>query len=127
MAFVAFLLSLLIAGIGAVGVLAPNVLLAAVTQMRSPFGLYFAAALRVVLGVALFFAAPRSRAPRVFRVLGALTVVAGLLLPFVGFERFDAMLGWWTAQGAALTRIWAVVAFMVGLLIAYGVIPKEAR
>lgn len=127
MAFVAFMLSLLIAGIGAVGVLAPSVLLALVTHMHGPFGLYFAAALRVVFGTALFLAAPRSRAPRVFRVLGALTIVAGLALPFLGVERFDALLAWWTAQGGATTRVWAAAALAFGLLIAYGVIPKEAR
>lgn len=127
MAFVAFILSLLIAGIGAVGVLSPSALIALVMHMRGPFGLYFAAALRLLLGSALFVAAPRSRAPRVFRVLGALTIVAGLALPFLGVERFDALLGWWTAQGGAMTRLWAVIALTIGLLIAYGVIPKEAR
>ena len=127
MAFVAFMLSLLIAGIGAVGVLAPSVLIALLTHMRGPFGLYFAAALRIVLGTALFLAAPRSRAPRVFRVLGALTIVAGLALPFLGVERFDALLAWWTAQGDTTTRVWAAGALMFGLLVAYGIIPKEAR
>lgn len=127
MAFLAFMLSLLIAGIGALGVLAPSVLIALVAHLHGPFGLYFAAALRVLLGSALYLAAPRSRAPRVFRVLGALTIVAGLALPFLGVARFDALLAWWTAQGGAITRAWAAVALAFGLLVAYGVIPKEAR
>jgi hypothetical protein len=81
----------------------------------------------VLLGTALYVAAPRSRAPRVFRVLGALTIVAGLSLPLLGFTRYDALLGWWTSQGAGVTRVWAAVALTFGVLVAYGVIPKEAR
>jgi hypothetical protein len=89
--------------------------------------LYLAAALRVLLGTSLYFAAPRSRAPRAFRVIGALTIAAGLALPFLGIERFDALLAWWTAQGGGMTRLWAAGALTFGLLVAYGVIPKEAR
>jgi hypothetical protein len=127
MAFLAFVLSLAIAALGAVGVVAPSVLLALVTHMRSPLGLYVAAALRVVLGTALYLAAPRSRAPLLFHALGALTVVAGLALPFLGIERFDALLGWWTSQSGGVTRLSAAGALAFGLLVAYGVIPKEAR
>ena len=127
MSFVAFTLALAIAALGAVGVLAPSVLLALVTAMRSPGGLWVAAVLRVVLGTALYVAAPRSRAPTIFRALGVLTVLAGVALPFLGVARFDALLGWWVAQGASVTRVWAAGAVAFGLLVAYGVIPREAR
>jgi hypothetical protein len=127
MSFVAFTLALAIAAIGAVGVLAPAVLLTLVAEMQSPAGLWIAAALRVVLGTALYVAAPRSRAPTTFYVLGVVTVLAGVALPFLGVARFDALLGWWIAQGASVTRLWAAAAVAFGLLVAYGVIPREAR
>jgi hypothetical protein len=127
MSFVAFTLGLAIAALGAVGVLAPSALLAIVTQMQGTAGLWIAVVLRLVLGAALYLAAPRSRAPRVFRVLGALTIAAGLMLPVLGVTRFVALLGWWTAQGAGVTRLWAGAAVAFGLSIAYGVIPREAR
>jgi hypothetical protein len=127
MAFAAFVLSLVIAGIGAVGVLMPSVLLALAAAMRSPCGLYLAAAMRVLFGTALFVAAPRSRAPSLFRVLGVVTIAAGLALPVLGLDRFDAIVGWWIAQGTGVTRLWAAAALGSGLSIAYGIIPKEAR
>ena len=127
MSFVAFTLALAIAALGGVGVLAPSVLLALVTAMRNPAGLWVAALLRVALGTALYCAASRSRAPRAFRVLGALTVAAGVALPFLGVARFVALLDWWTAQGAVVTRLWAAAAVAFGVLVAWGVIPREAR
>ena len=127
MSFVAFTLALAIAALGAVGVVAPGALLALVAQMQSPAGLWLAAVLRIVLGAALYLAAPRSRAPTIFRVLGVVTVLAGVALPLLGVARFAALLGWWIAQGASVTRAWAAVAVAFGLLVAYGVIPREAR
>jgi hypothetical protein len=127
MAFIAFTLGLLIALMGAVGVVAPSILGAMVTALHGPLGLALAASIRLVLGAALFVAAPSSRAPVAFRVLGAVTFAAGVLTPLIGVERFDSLLDWWAALDPLLARTWSACALAIGSLIAYGIIPRNAR
>jgi hypothetical protein len=127
MAFVAFILGALTALVGSIGVIAPGVLGAIALALRGPFGLVLAAAVRLVLGAALFVAAPASRAPLVFRALGAATFAVGLLTPFTGVERFDGLLEWWAALGPWTARTWSACAAAIGAAIAYGIIPRDAR
>ena len=123
MALVAFVLSICIAALGALGVVAPKRLMAVVRSFQSPAGLYATAAIRLVLGVALVFAAPGSRAPGFIWVLGIVIFVAGLVTPVVGLERFRHLLDWWLARGPGFARVWGAVAFVLGLLLAYAVAP----
>jgi hypothetical protein len=123
MALVALVLSLLVALIGALGVVSPSRLLRVVRLFQTRRGLYFAAALRLVLGVALFFAAPTSRAPEMLRLLSVIIIAAGLITPFFGLERFRRLLDWWSARGPGFVRAWAGVALAFGLWLAYALIP----
>jgi hypothetical protein len=122
-ALIALVLSLLIAAVGALGIASPSRLLGVVRSFQTPAGLYVVAALRVVLGVVLFFAAPVSRAPELIRILGVIVFVAGLVTPLFGLERFRSLLDWWSARGSAFIRAWAAFAFAFGLLLAYAVVP----
>ena len=127
MAFVAFVLGVLTALIGAVGVIAPSVLGAATAALHGGLGLALTAGLRILLGAALFGAAPASRAPLVFRALGAVTFAIGLLTPLIGVERFDHLLDWWAALDPLTARLWSACAAAIGTAIAYGIIPRDAR
>ena len=120
MALVALLLSLLIAALGALGVVSPSRFLAVVRFFETPKGLYVAAALRVALGVALFLAAPSSRAPDALRIFGVLAVVAGVATPLLGRSRRATR----ALSGTGLTvRGWAALALVLGLLLAFAVSP----
>jgi len=123
MTLVALVLSLFVAALGALGVASPLRLLGVVRYFQTPAGLYFAAALRVVLGVALFFAAPTSRAPELLRILGVVSIVGGVITPFFGLERFRKLLDWWSARGSTFVRAWAAIALAFGLFLAYAVVP----
>jgi hypothetical protein len=123
MAFVALVLSLFVAALGALGMFSPMRLLDIVRHFQSPAGIYAAAALRIILGVVLFLAAPTSRAPEVVRILGIIILVAGLITPLFGLERFRRLLDWWSARGPAFMRVWAGFALAFGLLLAYTVVP----
>ncbi len=123
MTLVALIICLLTAAVGALGIASPSRLVDMVRSFQTPMGLYFAAALRVVLGVALFFAAPTSRAPDLIRILGVVIIVIGVLTPFFGLERFRRLLDWWSAQGSAFIRAWAVLALAFGLSLAYAMVP----
>ena len=127
MTIVAFVLSLFVAALGALGLISPMRLLDIVRHFQSQTGLYAAGAFRVVLGVALFFAAPTSRAPKVIRALGIVILVAGLFTPLIGVERVHRLMDWWSTQGAVFMRVWATLALAFGLLLAYAVAPNLRR
>ena len=127
MTIVALVLSFFVAALGALGLISPMRLLEIVRQFQSQTGLYAAGAFRVVLGGALFFAAPASRAPRVLRILGIIILVAGLFTPLFGVERVHRLMDWWSTQGAMFMRVWAALALAFGLFLAYAVAPNLRR
>ncbi len=127
MAFVAFIFGLLLAAVGTVGVVAPSTLIALALWFQGPLGLGVSAAARVLFGTALFLAAPRSRAPWVFRALGVALAFIGLLMPLMGVERYDALLAWWATERALTVRLWGACAAIFGGLTAYGIMPRDAR
>jgi hypothetical protein len=119
MATVAILLSAALAGMGAVGIVSPARLLEIARRFQTPSGIYAATGVRLVLGLALFLAAPGSRAPAVLEVLGIVIMVAGLITPMFGLERFRRILDWWSAQGPGFLRAWAACVMAFGLYLIY--------
>ncbi len=106
---------LLLVGLGGLGAVSPARLLDSVRRIQTPAGLYLAAAVRIVLGVALILAAPDSRAPELARVFGIFVVLAGLVAPFFGLERFRGLLDWWADRGEGFVRAWGIVAGAIGV------------
>jgi hypothetical protein len=123
MAIVALILSLFVAALGATGIVSPMRLLRFARQFQRPAGLYAAAILRVIFGVALFLAAPTSRSPEVVRIVGIIIFVSGFITPLFGLDRFRRILNWWSARGPAFQRVWAGFALAFGLFLAYAVVP----
>ena len=123
MTLVALIICLLTCAMGALGIASPSRLLGVVRYFQTPMGLYFAAGIRVLLGVALIFAAPTSRAPGFIHILGVVIIVIGFITLFFGVERFRKLLDWWSAQGSAFVRGWAVLALVFGLSLAYAIVP----
>lgn len=119
MAIVVALFGVLVAGVGLLGVIRPDRLMAWISQWRGASRLWFAAGLRLVLGVVLLLAAPQCRAPEVIRILGWITLVAALLLPLLGARRFDAFVDWWLAREPGFIRTWSLLAVAVGGFLIY--------
>jgi len=123
MLILAFVLSLSVVVLGALGIVSPMMLLGVVRKFESPAGIYAAAALRIMLGVALFLSAPISRVQEVVRILGITIFVMGIITPLFGIERFRRLLNWWSEQGPVFMRVWAGFALGFGLFLAYAVMP----
>lgn len=88
-------------------------------------GLYVAALIRLVVGVVLILAAPASRFPTAFRVIGTLALIAGLVLPFVPIAFWAENMRWWTVGHVSLFRtVVAVGAILGGAFIVYAALPK---
>lgn len=125
MKWLSFLVGLIIAGIGILGIAAPTVLLDGMRFAQTQVGLYVVAALRIVFGLVLIGAAAASRLPKTLRVLGVFMIVAGIITPFFGVERTRAIIDWWSAQGTTFMRTWAVLAVIFGLFIIYAVATRR--
>ena len=110
-----------IAAIGLVGMAVPSVLLEFGRSLQTPGALYAVAVVRVAVGALLFWVGSASRMPRMLRVIGTVVMVAGLLTPFFGVERAQAMLIWWSSHGRVFMRAWAALAVAFGLFIIYAV------
>ena len=127
MALIALTFSILVAVVGAVGIVVPALLLAIAGLFVTPVGLYAAAAFRLVLGTAVVVAAPTSRTPTTLRILGVVIIVGGLVTPLLGVERARMFVAWWATQGSAFLRAWAGVALVFGLFLAYAIAPRTPR
>ena len=103
--------------LGAIGVVAPAQLVGIARLFESQSGLYVAAAIRILLGVALVVAASVARAPAAVRVIGVVILAAGLLTLVIGLDRARAILEWLVAQGSVWTRVAGAVAIGFGFLL----------
>ncbi len=126
MVLVALAMCALGAVLGVVGVANPEVLVSVVRVFFvTPTGLYAAAGIRLVFSLALFFAAPTSRAPRTLRVLGAIGIVGGLAMPVVGVEGLQSRVEWYSALGPGFLRTHAVFTLGFSALLAYALVPRS--
>jgi hypothetical protein len=110
--------------IGVWGVLAPGRIKAFVAGFSSAGGLWSAVAIRIVLGFALWFAAPASRAPLLLQIIGALALIAAVVLPFIGVERFKALIDWWTKLSPTAVRFNCLFAVAFGAAILWALLPS---
>lgn len=110
-----------IAAIGIFGVVAPSSLLEFGRSLQTPGALYVIAAVRVGFGAVLLSVASASRMPRTLRVIGIVVVVAGLLTPWFGVERTQAMVGWLSQHDPLFIRAWVSLAIVFGMFVIYAV------
>ena len=125
MRYSALLVAAFIVLVGITGVFAPDRLFAIGRYVVTPAGLYAIAAVRIAVAIVLIMVAPRSRVPRLLRVLGAAVLLAGLMTPLFGAERARAILDWEAAQGPGLIRACAFLAVALGGFLAFAVTPSR--
>lgn len=113
-------LGLLIFAAGALGLARPTALMALVERpWRTRAGLVLAVVVRVVVGVVLLTAASSTRFPWWIGGLGALSLVAGALLPLLGYQQLRRFIDWWQAQPDGFVRAWSLVACGFGAFLVY--------
>lgn len=104
------------------GVFCPDRLIKLVKDvMHEGWGMYIAVFARLLLGVSLIFAAPDSRFPITFEILGWLTLVAALVLLFVGRDRISALIAWFERCSILFIRLWVVFGVVFGGFLIYGI------
>ncbi len=113
--------AIFVVAVGLYGVISPAGLVSFVRYWQSQGGFWFAAALRLVLGIALWIVAPASRAPLTLQILAVISLAAGISIPLMGYSRYESLLTWWQRQSAWFVRVWCVVALAFGLFLLWSV------
>ena len=105
------------------GIVATAPLLAAVRGVLDKvWGMPFAVAVRIMLGIALLFAAPASKFPALFNWLGFLALIAAAALPVIGRPRIIALLDWFYGLPGFVIRLWLICGLLFGVFMVYGAI-----
>jgi hypothetical protein len=117
MTFLVVLFAVIMVSIGGYGIASPEGLVAFVRRFEGQPGVWIGAAVRIVFGFALWRAGPSSRTPAVLGVLGMISLVSGIALPFIGAERLTRLVAWWSGRSAVFLRTWSAAAIAVGILL----------
>jgi len=124
----AFVIGLIIAAIGAVGIVVPFTLVCVAEHSATSGAFYLIGAVRAAVGLVLIAVASGSRAPKTLRVLGYVILVAGIttaLTGLVAMERARAIIEWWVGQGSSVVRFTGFPLLALGGFVAYACAPAR--
>ena len=114
--------------IGVVGIVFPDSLTTARRRLLDKPGvLYVTGSIRVAMGLVLILVAPKSRTPKILRVLGVIMALQGIVPQFIGIDRARKILEQEERLGVAAQRVGALVALATGCFIAFAVIPARDK
>jgi len=122
MSGIVIVMGLFTMAIGLLSLASPRHLARFIRTLKTPFGIYIGAGIRILLGVSLWFAAPASRVPDVLQPLGLFFVVTGLIRLIIGPKVLHKMLDWWLSR-PGLVRAWGVIVVAFGAVLIYWVTP----
>jgi hypothetical protein len=110
------------AALGLWGLVSPAGIKAFAARWRSAGGLWAAASLRLVFGLALWLVAPSTVFPVTLRLLAVLAIAAAVALPLMGVPRYHSLIGWWIGRSDAFVRTWSAIAAAVGIMVIWAVL-----
>jgi hypothetical protein len=116
----------LVACLGLWVVVSPRGLVQFADAFLTPGGIWFAAALRITLGLLLWGVAGASRTPGILRLLGVLFVASGVALPFIGLDRVTQVAQWGAAQEDLLLRSVGLLTAGIGAFLTWSVWPRRS-
>jgi hypothetical protein len=123
--YLAFAVLAILACLGFAAAVAPDTVIAISRQLVSPIGIYAAAALRSGIGIALLLIARGARAPTILRIMGIVSLIAGITFPVLGVENAKTRIEWEAAHLTFL-RLEGVLFVWAGLIVYKLSKPEEA-
>ena len=76
--------------------------------------LYVAAAFRIIVGVLFILAAENTRTPMAVKVIGALIIVAGVMIPIIGPKKLALFIQLMLARKDSTLRLFGIAAGALG-------------
>jgi hypothetical protein len=89
--------------------------------MEKDWGFHVAVLARLLLGAALIIAAPESRFPVIFEILGWIAVLAAVAILLMGRERLRKFVAWFQKFSQLMIRVWLLFGIAFGAFLVYGV------
>lgn len=123
--YLAVAVAVVLAALGFAAAVAPDTVIAISRDLVSPIGIYAAAALRSGVGIALLLIARGSRAPTILRIMGVVSLIAGITFPFLGVDNAKARIEWEAAHLMFL-RLEGLLFVWVGFIVYKLSKPQEA-
>jgi hypothetical protein len=120
--YAALLFAMVIVMMGVFGLAAPQAFLDAIKFFQAGQRIYLISAIRLVIGIVVFLAAPDARWPKGVRFAGGLVFVLGILTPIAGNPLPSVEFGWWAAD---FIRPWAFATILFGGFIIAAVVPPR--
>ncbi len=112
-------LGILIALVGIVYFLRPDVMKWLMQFFKQGKRLYFAGLIRFALAVVFLLAARECKHVWVIFAFGILFIIGGLLIFILGPQKLKSYIEWWQKQSNLLLRILALIALAIGGVIIY--------
>ena len=111
----------LIVALCAWGIAKPDRLMNLVTSaLDQRWGMIFGVGIRLLLGAALIIAAPSSKFPVAFTVLGWVAIIAAIGLLVMGPETVRKLIDWFGALQIAMLRGWLLFGMAFGAFLIAG-------
>jgi amino acid permease len=79
----------------------------------------FAVIIRVLFGALLLSEAANLKFPLAMKIIGAISILAAVVLLLIGQERMDRFIDWWMRMSDRLLRFWSIFAFVFGAFLIY--------
>ncbi len=109
--------------VGLILIVQPSTLLPYIQERSSSSGFkWFAVVIRAAIGVALILVASATRFPTVITVIGALALVAALLVAVMPLASFTQLVNRVASMSPILARLGGVATILAGAFIAWAVL-----
>jgi uncharacterized protein YjeT (DUF2065 family) len=112
-------LGIVIALIGIVYLLRPDVMKRLMEFFKQGKRIYFAGLMRFALAVVFLLGARECDISWVIAAFGVLFLIGGLLIFILGAEKLKSIIDWWQKKSPLLLRLMALIALAIGAVIIY--------
>lgn len=112
-------IGILMACMGAIVILSPNVMKKMISFWRKGNRLYAGGVVRVLLGVVFLLSAPQTRLTGVIYTLGILMLLGGIVIFILGVKKLKAILDWWDKLPHYILRLMGFLILAIGALVIY--------
>ena len=114
-------LGLLIGILGIVLIVYPEWIKKLMAFWKEGSHVYWAAMVRLVIGVILLIAASRAAQPMMAATLGILFLVSGVIIFVMGAEEGKKLIAFWESQPSLVLRLLAVFVVVFGTLVFFAI------
>jgi len=113
------IMGVLIAFIGALGILSPGKFRGLLQQWPSRARFWSAVVIRLIFGALFIWLADELRYPLAMKILGGISIIAAVAVLLMGRESLDRLVNWWLGRGDGLLRLGASLAMLFGVFLVH--------